>query len=332
MEAKGNKILDFFKRVLITIAFPLIVYVVMFVLARSKGVMYYGLTVDMWRTVLVRTSSTAVAALAIWLQVKNGRFDFSGGAVMVLSCIVAGNLAKDYNLGAIGYLAINLIMAIVLCVFTSIIYIYGRLPIMICTIGVALLYESITYLVFEAKGINIMSLTDITIFGRMPYILIVLGLAVLVFVVYSYMTVAGKRAKLLANNQQAAVNIGVDEKKNVIQTFIVCGFLLGCAAAIHGSNNTVPPQAGLSTAGTLFSNIIPAYMGMFVGMASVDALGVVIAALAMEILNFGLSCIGYGSGGWQQIIVGTFMLAFYTFAAQMPRIKAAAAKKARLAE
>ncbi|MCF0132441.1 MAG: hypothetical protein HUJ72_01100 [Blautia sp.] len=323
--------MNFLKRFFITILFPLIVFLVMLVITRMKGVTYYGFTFDMWRTVLLRTSSTAIAALAIWLQVKNGRFDFSGGAVMVLSCILAGNICVTAGLGAVPYLLLCIVIAIILCVITSLIYIYGRLPIMICTIGVALLYESVTYLVYEARGLNILSRTDITIFGRMPYILVILALALVVFCVYNYKMVAGTRSKLLSSNQQAAVNIGINEPKNIIQTFIVCGFLLGCAACIHGSNNTVAPQAGLSTANTLFSNIIPAYMGMFVGMASVDAVGVVIAALAMEILNYGLSCIGLGAGGWQQIIVGTFMLAFYAFTAQLPRIKAAKARKARLA-
>ncbi len=327
-----NKAVDFIKRFFLTILFPLIIYVVMFILTRSKGITYYGLTVDMWRTVLVNTSMTGVAALAIWLQVKNGRFDFSGGATMVLAAILSGNIVIQNNLGPIAYLLLCILFGVVLCTFTSLVYIIGRLPIMICTIGVALLYESITYLVFDAQGLQMMSNTKLTIFGRMPYILIVLAIAVLVFVVYSYFTISGSRSKLLANNQQAAVNIGVKENINVIQTFIVCGFLLGCAAAIYGSNNTVAPQSGLSTSETLFANIIPAFMGVFVGAASVDAVGVVLAAFGMEILNYGLSCLGYGAGGWQQIIVGSFMLLFYSFTAQWPRIQAARAKKARMAE
>ncbi len=328
---KTNKAINFIKRLFLTLLFPLIVYVVMYILAKSKGIEYYGLTIEMWRTVLVNTASTAVAALAIWLQVKNGRFDFSGGAVMVLSAILAGNIVVNAKMGSLAFLLLCIVFAVLLSVFTSVIYILGRLPIMICTIGVALLYESITYLIYDARGLSILSNTRLTKFGRMPYILIVLGIALVVFIVYCYKTVAGKQSKALANNQQAAVNIGINEKKNVVLTFIICGILLGCAACIYGSNNQVKAQSGLSTANTLFSNIIPAYMGVFVGAASVDAIGVFVAALAMEILNFGLSCIGYGSGGWQQIIVGTFMLVFYSITAQWPRIKALRAKKIRMA-
>ena len=318
---KKNKFLDFIKRFFLTILFPLVIYVVMYIIVKSKGVTYFGLTVDMWRTVLVETSMTSVAALAIWTQIKNGRFDFSGGATMVLAAILAGNLAIDFKLSPVIYLILCIVFGAALSTFTGLIYICGRLPIMICTIGAALLYESITYLVYDAEGLNMMSNTRLTIFGRMPYILVILGIALAVFLVYCYLTVPGRRSKLLSNNQQASVNIGIKENKNVIQTFFMCGLLLGCAAAIYGSNNTVAPQSGLSTADTLFSNIIPAYMGMFVGAASVDALGVILASLGMAILNYGLSCIGLGAGGWQSIIIGTFMLAFYTLTAQWPRWK-----------
>ena len=326
----NNKTLEFLKRFFLTILFPLAIFVVMLIITRSKGVTYFGFTAEMWRTVLVNTSSTAVAALAIWLQIKNGRFDFSGGSVMVLGAIVGGNLAMRYNLSPVLYLVICVAMGAILSVLTGVVYIFGRLPIMICTIGMALVYESITYLVFEAKGLNMMSNTKLTVFGRMPLILVPIALALIIFLVYSYKTVPGQRSKLLSNNQQAAVNIGVKENRNVLQTFLICGLLLGLAAAIYGSNNTVAPQAGLSTAGTLFSNIIPAYMGLFIGALSSDAIGVLLASLGMAILNYGLSCIGLGSGGWQSIIVGVFMLAFYTLMAQMPLWKAALAKRKRI--
>ena len=316
-----------FRGFFFTILFPLIIYIVMYIITHAQGVKIFGLNANMWRAVLVNTARSSVAALALWTQIKNGRFDFSGGATMVLSAILAGNLVLTHQWGAGAFLGLCILFSMVLSVVTALIYIYGRVPIMICTIGVALLYESFTYLVYNAQGLNILSNTKLTVFGRMPGILIVLALALAVFLVYSYLMVAGKRSKILANNQQVGVNIGINEKKNILQTFLMCGILLGCAAAIHGSTNMVTPQSGLDTAGTLFANIIPAYMGMFVGAASVDALGVVFASLGMAILNYGLSCIGLGAGGSQQIILGFFMLGFYALMAQKDRLKEVVKKK-----
>lgn len=309
-----------FRGFYLTILFPLIIYIVMYIITHARGVAIFGMNMNMWRTVLVNTARSSVAALALWTQIKNGRFDFSGGATMVLSAILAGNLALQNQWGAGIFLLLCILFSVILSAVTALIYIYGRIPVMICTIGVALLYESFTYLVFNAQGLNILSNTKLTVFGRMPGILVTLAIALGTFLVYSYLTVPGKRAKVLSNNQQVGVNIGINEKKNILQTFLMCGVLLGCAAAIHGSTNMVAPQSGLDTANTLFSNIIPAYMGMFVGAASVDALGVLFASLGMAILNYGLSCIGLGAGGSQQIILGFFMLGFYAFMAQKDKI------------
>ena len=322
-----EKMLKIMRGFFFTILFPLIIYIVMYIITHIKGVTIFGMNVNMWRTVLVNTAKSSVAALALWTQIKNGRFDFSGGATMVLSAIIAGNLVLSHQWGAGMLLLLCIVISMLLSAGTALIYIYGRVPIMICTIGVALLYESFTYLVFNAQGLNILSNTKLTTYGRLPGILVVLAIALAVFLVYSYLTVPGKRSKILANNQQVGVNIGINEKRNIIQTFLMCGVLLGCAAAIHGSTTMVAPQSGLDTANTLFANIIPAYMGMFVGAASIDALGVLFASMGMAILNYGLSCIKLGAGGSQQIILGCFMLGFYALMAQKDRLKAQFGKK-----
>jgi hypothetical protein len=46
-----------------------------------------------------------------------------------------------------------------------------------------------------------------------------------------------------------------------------------------------------------------------------------IAAFGMEIMNYGLNCLNLGAGGWQQIIMGIFVLGFYAFSAQTDNIQ-----------
>ena len=107
---KTNKAFEFIRRFFLTILFPLVIYVVMYLITHSRGVTYFGLNRDMWRTVLVNTSMTGVAALAIWTQIKNGRFDFSGGATMVLTAILAGNLSLDLALSPLLYLLLCIVI------------------------------------------------------------------------------------------------------------------------------------------------------------------------------------------------------------------------------
>ena len=52
-------------------------------------------------------------------------------------------------------------------------------------------------------------------------------------------------------------------------------------------------------------------------------IGISIAAVGMAIFNYGLNCMNLGGGGWQQIIMGVFVMGFYTFSAQLNNIKKA---------
>ena len=70
-----------FRGFFFTILFPLIIYMVMYIITHAQGVKIFGLNANMWRAVLVNTARSSVAALALWTQIKNGRFDFSGGCI-----------------------------------------------------------------------------------------------------------------------------------------------------------------------------------------------------------------------------------------------------------
>ena len=53
-----------------------------------------------------------------------------------------------------------------LSLVTAVMYVYGRLPIVISTIGIALLYESITPLIFGGSGVNLTATTSLSAFSR----------------------------------------------------------------------------------------------------------------------------------------------------------------------
>jgi len=159
-----------------------------------------------------------------------------------------------------------------------------------------------------------------SIFGRVPLIFIPTLLAVAVFLIYDHKTAAGRKGKVLSNNQNAGVNIGIDEKKNVLVSYVFSGIIIGLAATIYVSQNAVVAQSGLSTSGILFSYIVPVFMGTFIGLASNDVIGICIAAIGLSIMNYGLNCLNLGAGGWQQIILGVFVLGFYAFEAKSHQI------------
>ncbi len=323
MKNSGNII----KKIILSAVFPILMFVVMLIITASNDKCYVNgklifLSTDLIRQVIVNSCMTVCVALAIWLQLKNGRFDFSGGASMILAAIIAGNVGLMTNSPVMALLAAVAVGIVLSCV-TAFIYIVGKLPIIICTIGMTLLYESLTYLVFGGQGIRIFySQAHTSVFGRIPGVLVPTALAVAAFVIFTYFTAAGRKGKVLSNNQRAGVNIGIDERKNVFVTYIFTGIIIGLAAIVYVSQNEVTPQSGLATSGIMFSYIVPVFMGTFIGLASCDVVGIAIAAVGMEIMNYGLNCLNLGAGGWQQIIMGVFVLGFYTFSAQSDKIQA----------
>ncbi len=315
-----TKIVNVLKKTGLTLAFPALIFVVMLIITAANGIDYY-VSANMVRQVVTDASLTTIIALAIYLQFKNGRFDFSGGATMILSAIIAGNITLQAGGNPILFLVLCVVFGVVLSMITATAYIVSKVPVIICTIAVTLIYESLTYVLFDAEGLSVISRTEMVMFAKVPFIFIPLLIALGLFVFFTYFTAEGRRAKLLSGNQRVAVNIGIKENKNVLITYIVCGVILGLGALVYGSQQIIKPQSNLSTSSILFSYIVPVFIGMFIGTASIDAVGVVVAALGMEFLNYGLDCLGVGAGGYQQIIFGMFMLGFYAFSAQSGNIK-----------
>ncbi len=314
-------ILKVLKKTGLTLLFPTFMFLVMWLITAINGVDYMFLTTIMVRNVASSASLTTIIALAIYLQFKNGRFDFSGGATMLLAGILAGNLSVALNENPVVFMLLAVLFSVLLSMLTATTYIVTRVPIIICTIAITLFYESITYLVYNAQGLNVISKINFVVFGRVPYIFIPLLVALVLYVVYSLFTTEGRRSKLLAGNQKVASNIGINEKKSVYVIYVFAGILLGLGALVYGSRNVIGPQANLSTSGILFSYIVPVFIGMFIGFASIDAIGIVVASVGMELLNYGMNCLGVGAGGWQQIIFGCFMLTFYAISGQLGNIK-----------
>ena len=314
------------KKIVLTLLFPVLMFTAMLIITASNPKCYVNgnfifLEFDLIRYVVLDACQTVCVALAIHLQLKNGRVDFSTGASMILAAIFAGNIGAKVGNPIVGFL-VAVVTAVVLSALTSVVYMYGRLPIIIATIGMTLFYESLTYLVFGGTGISVFYQdTRLSIFGRLPGILVPTVIAMLVFLVYDNMTTAGRKGKILSNNQSAGVNIGINERKNTLMSYLFSGVIIGCASIIYLSQNRVNPQSGLSTSGVMFSYIVPVFMGRFIGLASIDVIGIAVAAISMSIMDYGLNCMNLGAGGWQQIIMGVFVMCFYALSAQLGNIQ-----------
>ena len=315
MNGTDSKKTGMGKRIVMSLIMPVVMFLLFFIISSVRQIPF-GTTAISWQIMIERTIASVCIAYALAIQIKNGRFDFSGGALMTVVGIAAGHFCKTYALGPWVMFLACIILSVLASLVIAGVYIYGKLPIIICTIGMALVLEALTNLINKGNGVVIVSDKSLNMFGTMPWELFVFVLAILIFYIYNTFTVSGKKAELLANNQEAAVDIGIKENRNVLQTFVVSGILYGLAAVILVSQAAPSLQSvssTLGTVGTAFSAIMPVFMGFFIGSFSNDAIGILLATLAMQFLNYGIEVNTQAAvrSAYTNICTGIFMVVFF---------------------
>ena len=306
------------KKLVGTFILPVLMYLVMYWLCRANGKDYFG-TWTMWRSLIADIGLSVACAMGIGLQFRCGRFDFSGGSIMLLTAIVAGNLAKNADNSPLVLAVACIVLCVACSLLVGVIYIFGRMPIVIVTIGMTLVFEAITCLVYKGGGINLVSNSSLKIFSSYPMVFVPFLLAVGIYAFYSNVATTGGRASLLANNQQAAVNIGVKETGNVLISYVYSGILFGLATMIYCSTTKLSGAFNsLQTVGSLFNNILPVFIGLTLAKACGDTIGIVIGALSLCIMNFGLEAVYTAELGnaLSLMITGIFLLLFNFIAGQ----------------
>ncbi|BCJ94226.1 hypothetical protein acsn021_17950 [Anaerocolumna cellulosilytica] len=304
----------------ITISMPMIMFLVMLFLTKANGIAYYGQS-DMWRTIATNLGLTITMSCALAMQLRHGRFDFSGGANMILAGILGCYYTQQFGGSPLLMLVLCVVFSVALSLITATVYVRTKIPINICTIMMALIYEALTLVLAGGNGVNILNKQELNVFGKMPYTTIILVFAVIFYQVIISLTPFGRKAKLLRNGQNIAVNIGINEKKNVMYSYLCSGLLLGLAAVIYVSQNKVETQSNLSSTSVLFSYIASVYIGMFLGRLSLEIVGMLMGALTIQLMNYGLRALGYGSGGWNNVVFGIFMMTFWVISTNADQIR-----------
>ena len=283
------------KRILGTLILPVLMFLIMMAVCWANGKTYYG-TVDMWKTLIVNITISTTCAMGIGLQFNNGRFDFSGGAVMLLAAIIGGNIAKNMNSNVVLFA----VLCIVLCTLLS-------------TITMALIYEAVTPLLYTGAGVNLIADMEIKKLALFPGVLIPFILAIVIYEFYKRFTLTGKQSELLKNNQGAAVDIGINEKKNVILSYVFSGLLFGCATMVWASSTIKSASfTSLSTVSDLFTNILPVFIGLALSKYCGEAIGTVMGAVTLNLMSYGLQAVLSAELGSavSMVITGVFVFVF----------------------
>ena len=200
----------------------------------------------------------AVGAVGFYFVMVMGMFDFSIGANIMLSAIVGCVFATRFGMGYAGLIIGSILTGALVGFLNGFFYVRLRIPSMIVTTGLALIYESVAN--YIAGGVEQTLPSNLRAFGQMPGNLILAVLAfVAAYLLLNY-TKIGTYTYAIGSNEFVAKNMGINVNFYKILAFMISGAFLGTMAILTiSSKNTVcrfPQLTSENLSSTSFSSVL----------------------------------------------------------------------------
>lgn len=301
------------------LAGPVIVYALVRAICLLAGASAFGVGSD-WHNILLNTTYTGMIALAVSYNLTSGRFDFSVGSVLILSTIISGTMAIRYNLGPISLLLAGVAVGAALGAISGLVYVWLRLPPMIVSLGVAMIYEALGFLMNKGSGVKLVGRNNLLIFAREPVNLILLAVILVVLIYLLNFTKFGYNTNSLRSGQKIAVDVGIDENRNAVACYVLAGMLMAVAGAIYISQyGAISPSTGLSSASYLMSAFLPMFIGEAIRRYADRNIGVILGAFIQACITSGFAKLGFSSS-IQSVLNGMIVLLFLVYASNSYKI------------
>lgn len=260
---------------------------------------------------LLRTVITSFGfAIALDLNLSNGRMDLSAGSQMYLGCILGGNLALQLGLGGVGVLVMSMVVGCLAGIVVGVVFINLRILPMVLGIGMALIYETLSFGAYNQQGLMLYGKPGVGILSNVYFIVIV---AVLLLLILSYLykfSKFGYEWHAIAGSQNLASDSGINIFSNCIKSYAIAGALVACAGVFETAySGTLAPVMGMTSNGLVFKNLFPMFLGIWIGsFMKNNILGILIGSLSVKILTIGLSKLAVGVAMSNIIIYSLFLL------------------------
>ncbi len=305
---------------LVTIGVPLAVYLLLKGIIAAAGQSPDFLSAQEWKTLAYNTVYYGLIALAVSYNLTSGRFDFSVGSVIILSVIVGGTLAGKLGGGPFSMLLLMVLAGMVLGSIGGLIYVWLRLPAMVVSLGIAMLYEAIAYGLNDSKGIRLIGRDDLLIFAKWPNNVILLACVLVVLVYLLNFTKFGYNTNSLRTGQKNAVDVGVNEKRNTVACYVIAGALLAMAGAVYFSNfGIMQPKTGLGSLPFIMDAFLPMFIGVSLAKYSDKNIGTIIGAFIQASIYQAFIKLGF-SISVQQALTGAIVLVFLVYLSNSHKI------------
>ena len=321
MKLNWKKIL---KNTLISVLIPLVIFVAFAILTNGRTA-----SLRMVRTTLKQCIMPTIICWGMMLSMSVGMINFSAGAMMLCASIIAGGIVKSFGLGSTWLLVLCVLVTIFTGAVNGLLYNKLRVPSMILTIGMLLVWEAFPRLFFP-NGVVLS--TDITIFSRTPTCYIILGVCFVFFHVLYNNTTFGHNLNAIGNNLAVSNSVGLNIDKIKFLSFLLGAVFLGLAAALYASDNTeLRNVSAMSSMTIMMDGFMGMFMAMFLAKYSNMSIAVVIGTFSMKFLSNGFVAMGLPSTA-KDVVQGLILLVLLTISANAGLFERRKANKAYAAE
>lgn len=247
----------------------------------------------------------SVGACGLYFIVVMGLFDFSIGSNVVLSSIIGIILSRYW--GYAGLLIGCIACGTLLGFLNGIVYVKLKIPSMIVTVGLLLLFESFAY--FASQGWKQSLPTELQAFGRAPGNMILALIAFFLTSLILKYTKIGTYCYAIGSNEYIAKNMGINVNKYKLIGFMLVHFFVGIMAVLSVSYGT--SMTAITGMGSMARNFQP-LMGCFFGLAfkkyGSPVVAIVIGEFIIAIIFNGFIALGAPTT-IQNVVTGAALLA-----------------------
>lgn len=321
------------RNILITLAFPVGMWLIMEVLCLILAKHHVISTSLDIKNLIRNVGITICSALALAYTLGNGRFDLSVGAQRMAAAVIGANFAISMGWGTLGVIICALVCGLVLGSLVGILFVTTRIPAMVLGIGMALIYESLAFVLSKSEGLQIYGVDSVkSLSSAGVCIAIVLAAVFFVFILNHY-TKFGFHNRSIRGSQKIAHDSGI----NIYTHTVICYAIAGTVVAMGGIldaafKGSMEASIGFSTSATVMTCCFPMFLGKFISKWSVDdALGIIVASITVRIFETGLSVMKVSITA-QEVYVAALFLVFLIVRANQYFFVQRKAKKARIAE
>lgn len=297
MRMPNRKLQRIAKNTGMTLVWPVACAIIALILSSASGKKLFQSTTNFW-VFMSTVMTTFIAMWALNTNLNSGRMDFSLGATGLLAALIASKVAKVLALsfntpaGVVIFLLLTVVLGMILGLISGMVYIVTRLPAIVTSLGMCLVFEGIAAIMegktgqikyrdsamyaarFTSQPINIIS------------ILVVIIILMSLIICYSRF---GYNKNALVFNQKIACETGINEISSCIFCYLLAGGLIALYEVLQDIASTnMNLNVDLATASTVFRNFLPIFIGSMMTKYSNQLVSSFFACIATTLLARGL--------------------------------------------